>query len=126
MKKKILVTGGAGFLGSHLCETLLNNGHDLICVDNLFTGSKENVQVGEKNLRHGIQKVFQLYVFLMNLLKEVHGYSKYDIEKGKKKKLPIVRVTFVKTSSNSNEIQEFIKLRKSRFKKIEFLKVLKK
>ena len=53
-----------------------------------FTGSKENVQVGEKNLRHGIQKVFQLYVFLMNLLKEVHGYSKYDIEKGKKKQLP--------------------------------------
>ena len=44
--------------------------------------------MGEKNLRHGIQKVIQLYVFLMNLLKEVHGYSKYDIEKGKKKQLP--------------------------------------
>ena len=43
MKKKILVTGGAGFLGSHLCEKLLNNGHDVICVDNLFTGSKENI-----------------------------------------------------------------------------------
>ena len=43
MKKKILVTGGAGFLGSHLCEKLLNNGHDIICADNLFTGSKENI-----------------------------------------------------------------------------------
>ena len=43
MKKKILVTGGAGFLGSHLCEKLLNNGHDVICADNLFTGSKENI-----------------------------------------------------------------------------------
>ncbi len=43
MKKKILVTGGAGFLGSHLCEQLLENGHDVICADNLFTGSKENI-----------------------------------------------------------------------------------
>ena len=43
MKKKILVTGGAGFLGSHLCEKLLENGHDVICADNLFTGSKDNI-----------------------------------------------------------------------------------
>jgi UDP-glucuronate decarboxylase len=43
LKKKILVTGGAGFLGSHLCEKLLEYGHDVICADNLFTGSKENI-----------------------------------------------------------------------------------
>jgi len=43
MRKKILVTGGAGFLGSHLCESLLNDGHHVLCVDNLFTGSKENI-----------------------------------------------------------------------------------
>lgn len=42
-RKRILVTGGAGFLGSHLCERLLNDGHDVICLDNFFTGSKENV-----------------------------------------------------------------------------------
>lgn len=41
--KKILVTGGAGFLGSHLCELLLNQGNDVLCVDNFFTGSKQNV-----------------------------------------------------------------------------------
>jgi len=41
--KKILVTGGAGFLGSHLCERLLNNGHDVLCVDNFYTGSKKNI-----------------------------------------------------------------------------------
>ena len=41
--KNILVAGGAGFLGSHLCEKLLNNGHYVICVDNLFTGRKENI-----------------------------------------------------------------------------------
>lgn len=42
--KKILVTGGAGFLGSHLCERLLNGGNDVLCVDNFYTGSKENVK----------------------------------------------------------------------------------
>ncbi len=42
-RKRVLVTGGAGFLGSHLCERLLNDGHDVICVDNYFTGSKQNV-----------------------------------------------------------------------------------
>ncbi|MDR0667397.1 MAG: SDR family oxidoreductase [Prevotellaceae bacterium] len=41
--KKILVTGGAGFIGSHLCERLLNDGHDVICIDNYFTGSRNNV-----------------------------------------------------------------------------------
>jgi UDP-glucuronate decarboxylase len=41
--KRILVTGGAGFLGSHLCERLLAQGHDILCADNLFTGSKRNI-----------------------------------------------------------------------------------
>ena len=41
--KRILITGGAGFLGSHLCDKLLENGNDIICVDNFFTGSKDNI-----------------------------------------------------------------------------------
>jgi len=41
--KRILVTGGAGFLGSHLCEKLLINGHEIICVDNFYTGSKDSI-----------------------------------------------------------------------------------
>ncbi|HHO59608.1 MAG TPA: SDR family oxidoreductase, partial [Thiotrichales bacterium] len=41
--KKILITGGAGFLGSHLCERLLNEGHEVICLDNFFTGNKDNI-----------------------------------------------------------------------------------
>ena len=41
--KRILVTGGAGFIGSHLCERLLNDGHEVICLDNYFTGSKKNI-----------------------------------------------------------------------------------
>ena len=43
MGKRILVTGGAGFLGSHLCERLLKEGNEVICLDNYFTGSKENI-----------------------------------------------------------------------------------
>jgi UDP-glucuronate decarboxylase len=42
--KRTLVTGGAGFLGSHLCDRLIEQGHDVLCVDNFFTGSKKNVQ----------------------------------------------------------------------------------
>src|SRR5947209_6569261 len=63
--KKLLVTGGAGFLGSHLCERLLADGHDVLCVDNFFTGSKANVAHFLKHprfelMRHGI--TFSLYV----------------------------------------------------------------
>lgn len=43
MKKRVLVTGGAGFIGSHLCERLLNEGHEVVSLDNYFTGSKENI-----------------------------------------------------------------------------------
>mgnify|MGYP001287422144 FL=1 len=63
--KKILITGGAGFIGSHLCKKLLGEGNDLICVDNYFTGSKENIsQLFESSyfevLRHDV--CFPLYV----------------------------------------------------------------
>lgn len=44
MGKRILVTGGAGFLGSHLCERLIREGNDVICLDNLFTGNKDNIR----------------------------------------------------------------------------------
>ena len=49
--KRVLVTGGSGFLGSHLCEQLLNDGHEVICVDNYFTGSKENLNLISDNKR---------------------------------------------------------------------------
>ena len=43
VRRRIIVTGGAGFLGSHLCERLIGGGADVLCVDNYFTGRKENV-----------------------------------------------------------------------------------
>ena len=49
MKTKVLVTGGAGFLGSHLCEWLLKNEHDVLCIDNYSTGSKDNIENLLKN-----------------------------------------------------------------------------
>ncbi len=44
MHKRILVTGGAGFIGSHLCERLLNEGNEIVCADNFFTGTKDNIK----------------------------------------------------------------------------------
>ena len=44
LQKRVLVTGGSGFLGSHLCERLLREGCEVICVDNFFTSSRQNIQ----------------------------------------------------------------------------------
>lgn len=65
--KKILVTGGAGFLGSHLCERLLNEGNEVICLDNYFTGSKRNIVHLMDNpyfevIRHDITSPFYIEV----------------------------------------------------------------
>jgi len=65
MSKRILVTGGAGFLGSHLCEKLLAAGHDVLAVDNYFTGRRENVAHLMDNKRFEIMRhdiTFPLYV----------------------------------------------------------------
>jgi UDP-glucuronate decarboxylase len=64
-RKRILITGGAGFLGSHLCERLLALGHDVLCVDNYFTGTKDNIVHLIDNphfevLRHDV--TFPLYI----------------------------------------------------------------
>ncbi len=67
MQKKILVTGGAGFLGSHLCERLLNEGNEVVCLDNYFTGQKQNVIHLLKNpyfelIRHDVTMPFFIEV----------------------------------------------------------------
>jgi len=71
--KNILVTGGAGFIGSHLCERLVNEGHNVICLDNLFTGRKDNIiNIKDKPnfefIRHDIIKPILLEVdWIFNL-----------------------------------------------------------
>jgi len=64
-KKRILITGGAGFLGSHLCDRLLDDGHEVLCLDNFYTGTKENIVHLIDNpyfevIRHDV--TFPLYV----------------------------------------------------------------
>jgi UDP-glucuronate decarboxylase len=65
LRKRVLVTGGAGFIGSHLCERLVADGNDVLCVDNFFTGTKENIAhlLGNPHfelLRHDV--TFPLYI----------------------------------------------------------------
>lgn len=65
IRKRVLVTGGAGFLGSHLCRRLLRDGHDVICLDNFYTGTKDNINdlLGEPHfefVRHDV--TFPVYV----------------------------------------------------------------
>lgn len=64
-RKRVLVTGGAGFIGSHLCERLLEQGHEVVCLDNFFTGTKDNIAhlIGNpyfELLRHDV--TFPLYI----------------------------------------------------------------
>lgn len=64
-KKRVLITGGAGFLGSHICEQLLEKGHEVICVDNFYTGCKDNILPLMNNpyfevIRHDV--TFPLYI----------------------------------------------------------------
>ncbi|GIR25506.1 MAG: hypothetical protein CM15mP40_01140 [Alphaproteobacteria bacterium] len=58
MKKRVLVTGGAGFIGSFLCESLIKKGHYVICCDNFYTGNKENLKI------FTIIKILSYYVMM--------------------------------------------------------------
>ena len=65
--KQILVTGGAGFVGSHLCERLLEDGNDVICLDNFYSGAKENVwhligRPGFELVRHDVTDPYRIEV----------------------------------------------------------------
>src|ERR1700731_531756 len=64
-EKRVLVTGGAGFIGSHLCERLLQDGHEVLCADNFYTGTRHNVHHLLSNPRFALMRhdvCFPLYV----------------------------------------------------------------
>jgi nucleoside-diphosphate-sugar epimerase len=75
MKKRILVTGGAGFIGSHLCEKILSQDNEVICVDNFFTGSKQNII-------HLLDNPYFEIVRHDITLKELNWEPKIQLEKG--------------------------------------------
>ena len=73
IRKRVLVTGGAGFLGSHLCSNLLDKGYDVLCLDNFYTGSKENI----------------LTLLDISLAKQVLSWEpKIQLKKGLEKTIP--------------------------------------
>lgn len=76
MQRTILVTGGAGFIGSHLCDRLIDDGHRVICIDNLFTGSKENIAhlFDNRNFRF-IEHDIITPIFLDEAVHEVHNLA---------------------------------------------------
>jgi len=87
MKRKILVTEGAGFVGSHLCDYLIIEGHEVLCLDNFFTENKENIMhlLDHKCfelIRHDITKPFLLSVMRFIIL-PVHHTNKLPIQSDK-------------------------------------------
>jgi len=73
IRKRVLVTGGAGFLGSHLCSNLLDKGYDVLCLDNFYKGSKENI----------------LTLLDISLAKQVLSWEpKIQLKKGLEKTIP--------------------------------------
>ena len=76
MDKRILVTGGAGFLGSHLCEELLKQGNEVLCVDNLFTGSKKNIVHLLKNWFRVIKYYRVDFIWLSHLTVRARSISR--------------------------------------------------
>jgi UDP-glucuronate decarboxylase len=61
--KRILITGGAGFPGSHLCERLLDEGHEIVCVDNFYTGRKSNIALSFFAQRTREYGIFERCIF---------------------------------------------------------------
>mgnify|MGYP001103154056 CR=1 FL=1 len=83
--KRILVSGGAGFIGSHLCTRLVNEGHDVICLDNFFTGSKDNIKhlMGNHHfevVRHDVTYPYSAEVDeIYNLAAQSHVQVSFDV-----------------------------------------------
>lgn len=77
---KILITGGAGFIGSHLTQTLLDQGHEVIVLDNMFTGLKSNISKHFSNpkfeyIRHDVTEPIRLEVDQVNLVQGSHVFA---------------------------------------------------
>ena len=75
--KRILITGGAGFVGSHLSKRLLNEGHDVLCVDNYYTGNKENIAQLMENKNFEIYSISTTNYPIFYRDKGIKGYKEF-------------------------------------------------
>jgi len=76
--KKILITGGAGFVGSHLCEKLIKLGNEVISLDNYFTGNKKNHIKGVKYIKGNTKDIFKLIDFVPDIIYHLGEYSRVE------------------------------------------------
>ena len=101
--KKILVTGGAGFVGSHLCERLLSLGNKVISLDNYFTGSKDNHIEGAKYIKGDTKDIFKLIDFTPDIIYHLGEYSRVE------QSFEDMRIVYEYNKIGTFEVLEFVR-----------------
>ncbi len=106
--KKVLVTGGAGFVGSHLCERLLRLGNEVVSLDNYFTGSKKNHIEGVKYLKGDTKDIFNLIHFTPDIIYHLGEYSRVE------QSFDDMRIVYEYNKIGTFEVLEFARQRGSK------------
>ena len=106
--KKILVTGGAGFVGSHLCERLLSLGNQVVSLDNYFTGSENNHIDGVKYIKGDTKDIFKLIDFTPDIIYHLGEYSRVE------QSFDDMRMVYEYNKIGTFEVLEFVRQRGSK------------